>query len=134
MKQLTLDTAKGNIGPGYFIFVLRFTYAHKMSTKTFCDDAQTILYDDIGSSGHFRMAPKNADDLTPDFIEAAAGVQKPPGFYPRDENEIIAAFILRETDPDLPISEELAIFPGELGIFCEEVEATVEQLDIKTMY
>lgn len=116
------------------IFVLRFSFVNQIEVAKFCELAQDILYDEQGSTGHFRMAPKELQHLNEDFVEFAGKEAHYNEYYDKDSNEIIAAFIMRETDPDAPLDEELEIFPKELAVFCERTNSTVEQLDIASMY
>jgi hypothetical protein len=117
------------------IFVLKFSFINPMDVSTFCDLAQDILYDKQGSSGYFRIAPKEQSHLNADFIEAIGEEANYKEHYNRKDNEIIAAFIIYETDPDVPLTDELTIFPEELIKLCEHTKASViEQLDIANMY
>jgi hypothetical protein len=116
------------------IFILKFGFTNPIEVSRFCDLAQEILYDEQGSSGYFRMAPKEQNHLNEDFIEFAGKKADYKDFYDREDNEIIAAFLIRETDPDVPLNEELTIFPEELAVFCERTNSTVEQIEITTMY
>ena len=116
------------------IFVLRFSFVNKIEVAKFCDQAQEILYDEQGSSGNFRMAPKERKHLNADFIEFAGTEAQYTEYYDRESNEIIAAFIIRETDHDVPLIDELNIFAKELAVFCEITNSTVEQLEIASIY
>ena len=116
------------------IFVLGFSFTSAIETAKFCDEFQEVMYDEQGSTGHFRMAPKYAENLNADFIEFAGKQAHIDDYYDRNPNEIIAAFIIRETDPDVSLNEELGIFPKELSVFLERTGSTVSQLDIATMY
>lgn len=80
------------------------------------------------------MAPKERKHLNADFIEFAGAEAQNTEYYDRESNEIIAAFIIRETDPDVPLINELNIFPKELAIFCEITNSTIEQLEIASIY
>ena len=116
------------------IFILRFGFVNQIKVAKFCDLAQEIMYDEQGSTGNFRMAPKERQHLNEDFIEFAGEEAHYKEYYDKDSNEIIAAFIMRETDPDVPLDDELEIFSKELAVFCERTNSTVEQLDIASMY
>lgn len=116
------------------IFVLRFGFAHPIEVAQFCALAQECLCDELGASCYFRMAPKQKQYLTENFIEYAGTEARYNEYYERGSNEIIAAFCIRETDPDVSLNDELDIFPKELALFCNRADATVEQLDIASMY
>ena len=130
----TIDSGKCIINEGLGIFILKFVSQNHIKTNEFCDEAQNILYDDLGSTGHFRIAPAYRPDLTPDFIEGVGLAGKNNSFLTRENNELIVAFIIRETDPDLPISQEFEIFPKEINQFCEIMDLNVEQMDIERLY
>jgi hypothetical protein len=128
-----LNPALGLVGDSSFIYVLRFTSDHHIFVDAFCDQAQTILYDDMGSSGHFRMAPLRRSDLHENFILGVRS-DKPAEFMQRNDNELFVAFLIRTDDPDNPVSKECLVIPDELDDFCEAVGLRWEQLDVRELY
>lgn len=116
-----LSPAMGLVGNGSFIYVLRFSSDERIHSKEFCDQAQEILYDDLGCPGHFRIAPKHRKDLNENFILCARSEQ-PPQFIQREENELFVSFIIRDDcSPDTPLSEELSIIPDDVQKFCDSM-------------
>lgn len=116
------------------IFMLRFTFPEQIVPSQFCRLAQDILYDGLGSTGCFRLAPKSLEHLNENFVEMAGEEAHYKEFFEHSNNEVVVAFIMRETDPDVSLVDELNIFPEELVEFCDATGSSVEQLDISTMY
>ena len=134
MPLLNIDPAKGQVGKNLLMFALRFSSEKEISVDDFCEKAQSIFYDDIGATGHFRIAPKLRKDITPDFIEIAGAGARIKDYYERQDNEIVATFIIRQTDSEVTIAEEVDIFPQEMEQFCKRINVEVEQLDLRTLY
>lgn len=80
------------------------------------------------------MAPLDPTELTEQFIVGYGAGAKHKGFHPRNDNEVFAAFHIEETDPDVPLEDELSILPTELKEFCDTCNYSAEQVDIRTMY
>lgn len=137
-KFENLDPAKGVIGNGSFIYVLRFMSENVIEQDDFCEKAQNILFDDIGSSGHFRIAPKSRKDLNNYFVLGMRykGIRsnEPVPFMPRDDHELFVAFILCEDMAETPLSEEMSILPQELSSFCSQTDFKYEQVDVRELY
>jgi hypothetical protein len=129
-----INPAYGIIGDKSLIYVLRFTSENPIFVKEFCDQAQTILFDDIGSSGHFRIAPALRADLTERFIFQGLSNDRELQYMPRKNDEIFIAFFVCENSPDIPLSRELEILPIELLEFCKQAQLTFEQVDIRGLY
>jgi|DeeseametaMP0747_FD_contig_101_155758_length_1861_multi_2_in_0_out_0_2 hypothetical protein len=129
-----INPAMGLVVDEGLIFILKFTSANRIEATEFCDQAQDILYDEIGSTGHFRIAPAKRSDLHENFILLARSKHQDPEFMTRSENEIFVAFIVRENSPDTPLSEELSIIPEELEDFCHQTGLTVAQMDVRELY
>jgi hypothetical protein len=111
--------------------MLRFSADKNFTVADFCDHAQDVLYNQLGMSGHFRVAPKEAFNLSDKYILGSA---KNIETFPRKGNELFVTFLIEETDPDIPLSKELEIFPVELKGFCDSFGFSVEQVDILSMY
>lgn len=122
-----------NVSENSMIVMIRFISLHPIAVNEFCDDAQEILYDVIGSTGHFRVAPALKEDLNESFITAVS-YKKKSAFYPRNDNELYAAFFIESIDPDVSINDELQTFSTELHAFCDECRLTAEQVNIDSMY
>tara|TARA_B100002003_G_scaffold229811_1_gene239450 strand:- start:88 stop:489 length:402 start_codon:yes stop_codon:yes gene_type:complete len=131
---LVIDKEKCKISNNKGIIMLRFSASRNFSVEQFCNDAQEVLYDKIGATGHFRMAPLDPTELTEQFIVGYGAGAKHKGFHPRNDNEVFAAFHIEETDPDVPLEDELSILPTELKEFCDTCNYSAEQVDIRTMY
>jgi len=134
MKTISIDQRLCILKGNSIIIMLRFSATSAFTVEQFCDDAQERLYDDIGASGHFRMAPRVESNLTEEFVVGYGKDAKAKGYYPRKANEFYCAFFIEETDPDVTLSEELNMFPLELQRFCEASGYSVEQIDIAKMY
>lgn len=134
MEMISINPNHCKTNKRSIIIMLRFSAASPFTVERFCDDAQEILYDEIGASGHFRMAPEAESNLTEDFVIGYGEGAKVRAYHPRQSNEFYAAFFIEETDPDVPLSEELTIFPSELRQFCEKSGYSVEQVEIGKMY
>lgn len=128
-----LNPAMGLVGNESFIYIVRFSSESRIDTRDFCEQAQDILYDDIGSSGHFRIAPIHRKDLNENFILGGRS-ENPPEFMPRNNHELFVAFIVRGDDPDNPLSKEFSIIPKELDEFCQQTGLAFEQLDVRDLY
>ena len=118
------------------IFVLKFTLESPMSIKEFCEFLQDRLYDDIGTSGYFRIAPKAKENLTMDFIEFAGKDAKVKEYYESGNNEHVVAFAIRETDEEVSLTKELGIFSDELELLRKDVSPIndVQQMGVNSMY
>ncbi|WP_372997456.1 hypothetical protein [Marinobacter sp.] len=128
-----INPALGIVGNQSLIYVLRFSGSKRIEADEFCDQAQQILYDDLGSIGHFRVAPAKRENLNENFI--LSGKPDHSGQYiSREDNEIFVSFIIREGSACNPISTELSIIPKELKQFCEAAELSVEQMDVRSLY
>lgn len=134
MESIFINTNHCKTSERSIIIMLRFSSPSSFTIEQFCDDAQDILYDRIGATGHFRAAPKEESNLTEDFIVGYGEGAKLKAYYPRQDNEFFAAFYIEEIDADVPLSEELTIFPAELRQFCDTSGYSVEQVNIKEMY
>jgi len=128
-----LNPAFGLVSNEAIIYVLRFSSDSRIDTEVFCDQMQNILYDDIGSTGHFRLAPQYRKDLNERFI-VGGYPEQPPQFMHREDNEVFVAFYVRQDLPDTPLSEELQIIPKELDDFCHATGFAYEQLDVRELY
>lgn len=133
MNELIINPEKSIIAQGHIIYVMRFTFKSDISVNDFCDKAQDILYDDMGSSGHFRVAPKNKADLNRDFVVGCNAGAQIKDYYQQNNNELIVAFCISE-DSEFTMNEELGANATELSLFCEQVKASIEQVDIRVMY
>lgn len=129
-----INPAFGIVGNQTLIYVLRFSSSKRIDTNEFCDQAQKILYDDLGSIGHFRVAPAKREDLNETFILSGEPTEGTRQFMPRENNELFVSFMIREGSACNPISEELSIIPKELKQFCEAAQLSVEQLDVRSLY
>jgi len=128
-----INPAFGIVGNQSLIYVLRFSGSKRIDSDEFCDHAQQILYDDLGSIGHFRVAPAKRENLNENFILSGKS-DHPDQYIPREDNEIFVSFIIREGSACDPISKELSIIPKELKQFCEAAELSVEQMDVRSLY
>jgi len=128
-----LNPAFGLVGNEAFIYVLRFSSDSRIDTEELCNQLQDILYDDIGSTGHFRLAPEYRKDLNEKFILEGSRSQ-PPRFMSREPNEAFVAFHVRENHPDTPICDELHIIPKELDQFLQDTGLNYEQMDVRELY
>lgn len=124
-----LDMEKGFfLDKESFIYILRFSADSLIDNRNFCNDLQNILYDDIGSVGHFRLAPKDKEYLTESTLLGGPLYQ----LYPRKPEELFVAFLIRADNRS--IAEELKIIPKELDQFCVESGHTWEQVSIDDLY
>ena len=116
------------------VFVVRFTFATPIATKKFVYDAQEIIYDELGASGNFRLAPKYKRHLNANFVEFAGHEAQVKNYFAHKSNEIICAFSIRAYDPDVTLAEEAQCIAEEINQFCQRTKSTVEQMDVNTMY
>lgn len=115
------------------LYVIRFERERSFPAFDFCDLIQTMLYDDIGSTGHFRLAPKDAHNLTEAFVDAGLSDASDSPFLFSGPNEVYVAFAVR---PEVTtLQEELNIISRELDDFCAMLQdARWEQADLATLY
>jgi hypothetical protein len=111
--------------------MLRFSADKNFTVADFCDHAQDVLYNQLGMSGYFRIAPKEAFNLSDKYILGSA---KNIETFPRRGNELFVVFLIEETDADISLSKELDLFPAELKGFCDHFGFSVGQVDIPLMY
>ena len=128
-----IDPAMGIIGNKSLIYILRFNSDSALDPLGFCESIQDVLYDDIGSVGHFRLAPSTREDLNENYILLAKSRQPDPFIKHRDD-ELYVSFFVQENCEDTPLSEELCIIPKELKDFCEATHTSVEQIDVRLLY
>jgi hypothetical protein len=133
LKKLIIDPVNSIIGNEHIIYVMRFTFKNEISESDFINKAQDILYDEIGSSGHFRMAPKNKADLNHDFVVGCGKGARVNEYYQPNNNELVVSFCVSENGT-LDMNEELIVNASELSLFCEQINASVEQIDVRKMY
>jgi hypothetical protein len=129
-----INPGMGLIGEKSLLYVLKSTSTKPIFVNEFVDQAQTILFDDIGSVGHFRLAPARREDLTENFVLGSHSHRKQIEFMPRGNNELHVAFFVREDLPETPLSKELEIIPQELKCFCQETGLSFEQVDVRYLY
>jgi hypothetical protein len=115
------------------IGVFGFTKKHSLDEASLIEELQDILFDEIGSSGHFRLLPAQKDMLTPNFVMGATPTGGKVDFLPFSDNEIRIAF-LKSNGEGLPLTDEIEIFNQELSEFCLNEGYTVTQLNIDTVY
>lgn len=115
------------------LYVIRFEREHSFPAFDFCDLIQTMLYDDTGSTGHFRLAPKDAHNLTEAFVDTGLSDTSDSPFLFSGPNEVYVAFAVRPEGTAL--QEELGIISRELDSFCAMLQdARWEQADLPTLY
>lgn len=135
MSVLAINPAHGVIDEtGDLVYVLRFESDNPISRKQICNDLQDILYDDLGSSGHFRIAPKHRKDLNPRWISGGYPNQPPLEFMESEDNEIHVAFVVRGDDSEYPLSKELPIISTEVAEFCSQTDLRCQQVDVRNLY
>lgn len=110
------------------IFVVRFTFDKAVPVLDFVKKARTILYDEIGSQGHFRVAPKSKCDMTKEYILGYGDHEDVTGDYPSKDNEHAIAFYVSQDS--IPLTDELAVISKEISEFCNSVNAKAEQINI----
>lgn len=133
--MINIDLTKSIVTtPDEIIFVLKFVFTAPIKPSDFGKLAKDILYEEQGSGCCLRMAPKELSHLNANFVEGAGDEACYSEFYGREDNEMVLAFFIRETDPDVTLTEELAVLSDELSEFCKRISASLEQLDIAEMY
>jgi hypothetical protein len=78
---------------------------------------QEELYDNIGASGNFRIAPAAKKDLNPSFIVFDNPYHEHVDLYQSKENEIVIAFLVTADDPDISPAKEIDFFSSSLSEF-----------------
>lgn len=126
-----IDPALGIVGNGGLIYVLRFMSDQPISAREFVARVQDVLYDEIGSTGHFRLAPLHRRDLNEKFI-LGSGQGQNAEYMPPGNNEVCLSFLVRE---DLrPLPEELSLIAQELNDFCAQTGLSCQQIDVRELY
>lgn len=124
-----------NINDDKAIFVVKFSSEDALSPSDLVSQLQTELYDDIGTSGHFRIAPYNQEDLTEQFIlHLNINDVTTDLFFLGENDEVYIAFFIEAYDADVTIEEELGIFTEEMNLFISANNYEAEIVDIDEMY
>lgn len=135
MTSIAINSAKGVINAaGDLVYVMRFESDDPISKDRICNDLQEILYDDLGSTGHFRIAPKYRDDLNPRWISGGYSDQRPLKFMDSESKAIHIAFVVHNDAYESTLSEELAIIAGEIAEFCSQTNLRCQQVDVRGLY
>lgn len=135
MSVPTINTAQGVISEtGDLVYMLCFASDSPIARDKMCNDLQEILYDDIGSIGCFRVAPKHRQDLNPTWVAGATPKPRPLEFMDSKVNELYVAFMVRGDDSEYTLAKELPIISTELADFCSQTNLRCQQVDIRDLY
>lgn len=135
IAPVALSSSQGVINEGGdLVYVLRFESDNPISKDKIVTDLQEILYDDLGSSGHFRIAPKHRQDLTAQWVAGGYPNQRPFQFMESEGNAIHIAFVVRGDDSEYPVAKELPIIGTELAEFCSQTNLRCQQVDVRDLY
>lgn len=135
MTSIAINSSKGVINEGGdLVYVLRFESDNPISKDKIVNDLQEILYDDLGSTGHFRIAPKHRQDLNSNWVAGGYPNPRPLEFMDSEEKAIHIAFVIRGDDSEYPVGKELPIISTEIDEFCSQTELRCQQVDVRTLY
>jgi hypothetical protein len=135
MSMAVIDSGKGLINAaGTLVYVLRFESDNEIDPMEFVEEMQAVLYDEIGSTGHFRLAPRHKEDLNENFVLMGRIEDNHKEFMESNSNEVHVAFCIYQDLSETPLSLELSIIPKEVDEFCEGQGLRYEQVDVRTLY
>lgn len=128
MININIDNSLKSDTQNSVIFLLRFTFDKAVPVLDFVKKARTILYDEIGAPGNFRVAPKSKCDMTKEYIFGYGDHEDVTGDFPSKDNEHVLAFYVSQDS--IPLTDELAVISKEISEFCNSVNAKAEQINI----
>ena len=116
------------------IGIFRFHKPVGLTDEEMVAEINAGLYDDIGSSGHFRLLPTQKEALTSDFIMGVYPNGEQAEFLTSTEDGTYIAFLKYDEGNGTSLDEEIEIFNQETIEFALSYGYTITQVDIDDVY